>query len=242
MQVSNGPTIVGQSSTQVGQGPSYKGPFYIVLGQTGELGGTTPASSSQVYWRSVQITYGAQPLTAALAGSAVSAPVSPTHPEAASYTKPNIRSVDFQNFDYSSKCFGENAETVHISNGQLDNEDEQFFANKPVYGDLKGDGQEEAVVVMNCHPAQMSPNEVFSEVFIFEMSESGPKVLAHLPPSYWGNQRVGGSRVIGGQLAVDWFDMGEGAKCCPEWIVTSKFRWDGNRLVKAGESRRKNTT
>lgn len=158
-------------------------------------------------------------------------------------TKRNILSVDFQNFDYASNCFGENgpAEVIHVSKGQANSQDEEFWADKPVYGDLKGDGQEEAVVVLSCHPSGMSPNVVSSEVFIFEMSESGPRVLAKLPSSYWKGERVAGAKVGNHQLAVDFLEMGDGSRACPEWIVTSKFRWNGNRFVNAGETRRKNS-
>jgi hypothetical protein len=161
----------------------------------------------------------------------------------AGVTKRNIRSVDFQNFDYASNCFGENApaEVIHVSKGQANNEDEEFWADKPVYGDLKGDGQEEAVVVLSCHPSGMSPNVVSSEIFIFEMSQGGPKVLAKLPPSYWKNERVAGAKVGNKQLAVDFLEVGDnGSRACPEWIVTTKFRWNGSRFVNAAESRRKN--
>jgi hypothetical protein len=111
-----------------------------------------------------------------------------------------------------------------------------------VYGDLKGDGQEEAVVVLSCHPSGISLNVVFSEVFIFEMSESGPKVLAKLSPTLWKNERVTGAKVSNQQLAVDFLDMGDkGGPACPEWIVTLRLHWNGNRFVHVGETRRKNS-
>jgi hypothetical protein len=57
--------------------------------------------------------------------------------------------------------------------------------DKPVYGGFKGDGHELAAVALGCHPADMSPNVNFSEVFILQMSGGEPKVLATLPPSFW---------------------------------------------------------
>ena len=157
-------------------------------------------------------------------------------------TKRSIRNVDFQNFNYASSCLGENgpAEGIHVSKGQGNRQDEDFWVDNPGYGDLKGDSQEEAVVVLSCHPSGMSPNVVSSEVFVFEMSESGPKVLAKLPSSYWKGERVAGAKVGNHQLAVDFLEMGDGSRACPEWIVTSKFQWNGNHFVRAGESRRKN--
>jgi hypothetical protein len=158
-------------------------------------------------------------------------------------SKGNIRSVDFQNFDYTTNCLSENdpALAVHVSNGQANTQDGQFWADKPVYGNFKGDSDELAAVALSCHPADMSPNVGFSEVLVFEMSESGPKVLAKLPPSFWKQARVKGLNVSNQQLAADFLEMGMGSNACPEWIVTSKLRWNGSSFVNAGESRRKNS-
>jgi len=154
-----------------------------------------------------------------------------------------IRGVDFQNFDYASTCSTENgaAEVIHVSEGRANSQDEEFWADRPVYGDLKGDGWEEAVVLLNCHPSGMSENVVSSEIFIFEISQSGAKVLARLPASYWKEERVAGVRVANRQLEVDSLQVANGSQACPEWIVTSRFRWNGNRFINAGETRRKNS-
>jgi hypothetical protein len=155
----------------------------------------------------------------------------------------NIRSVDFQNFEYRTNCLSENdaPQVVRVANGQANNQDGQFWADKPVYGSFKGDSHELAAVAITCHPADMSPNVGFSEVLVFEMSESGPKVLAKLPPSFWKQARVTGLKVSNQQLAADFLEMGMGSNACPEWIVTSKLRWNGTSFVNAGESRRKNS-
>lgn len=152
----------------------------------------------------------------------------------------NIRSVDFQNFDYTSNGFAENGppETIHISNGQANSQGEEFWAAKPTYGDLKGDGREEAVVALSCHPSGMSPNVASSELFIFEMSETGPKILVKLS---WKLERVTAARVEQNQLTVDFLQVGNGGQACPEWIVSKSFRWNGDRFLSAGEKRGKNS-
>jgi hypothetical protein len=220
----DGHTLGSASDLNVGPGP-----FYIVLGQREGMPYTV--GKNVALWSSVKLQ--SHPATDEDEGAA-----------ATNTPGPGIRSVDFQNFDYTSICFAENgpAETVHISKGQSITDDEQFFANKPGYGDLKGDGHEQAVVVMNCHPGGMSPNVAWSEVFIFEMSGSGPKLLAELPPNHWNNALLAGATVRNQQLAVNFFDLGNGPRACPEWIVTSKLRWDGSRFIKAGpDTRKKNT-
>jgi hypothetical protein len=148
-----------------------------------------------------------------------------------------IRNVDFQNFDYASSCIGENESTriIHVSKGQANAQDEDFWADKPVFGDLKGDGQEEAVVVLSCHPSGMSPNVVSSEIFVFEMSARGPKIFAKLPPSNWGGRRVERATLSGKYVVVSYLD-GE-CNACTDWIVSVRFQWNGARLVRVGQTR-----
>jgi hypothetical protein len=150
--------------------------------------------------------------------------------------KSGIRSVDFQNFDYSSNCLEENGplQIIHVTQGRANNDDGDFLADKPVFGDLKGDGQEEAVVVLSCHPADMSPNVVSSKIFIFEMSASGPNVLAKLPASNWGDRRVESTKVANKYLEVSYTD-GE-CNACKDWIVTVRFHWNGSQFVRTGQT------
>jgi hypothetical protein len=151
--------------------------------------------------------------------------------------KGGIRKVDFQNFDYASSCIGEDEPTriIHVSKGQANDQDEDFWADKPVYGDLKGDGQEEAVVVLSCHPSEMSANVVSSEIFVFEMSASGPKILAKLPSSNWGGRRVESATLSGKYVVVGYLD-GE-CNACTDWIVSVRFQWNGAWLVRVGQTR-----
>ena len=151
--------------------------------------------------------------------------------------KGGIRNVDFRNFDYASSCTGEGEPTriIHVSKGQANNQDEDFWVDKPVYGDLKGDGQEEAVVVLSCHPSGMSPNEVSSEIFVFEMAARGPKILEKIPPSNWGGRRVERATLSGKYVVVSYLD-GE-CNACTDWIVSVRFQWDGARLVRIGQTR-----
>jgi hypothetical protein len=148
-----------------------------------------------------------------------------------------IRSVDFQNREYSSSCLGETGDTqiVHISNGKANTPDADFRVDKPVFGDLKGDGQEEAVVVLSCHPSGMSPNEVSSEIFVFEMSARGPKILAKFPPSNWGGRRVERATLSGKYVVVSYLD-GE-CNACTDSIVSVRFQWNGARFVRIGQTR-----
>ena len=172
-----------------------------------------------------------------------------------------IRDVDFLNFDYPSDCWKgwdsrEPTKVVHVSNGEWSKEGFGSFsvgqqASRWLisYGDLKGDGQEEAVVVTGClgeipsaELALTSPEEIL----IFAMSSTGPVVLARLRAGGWiggGRSQQEGQvydiRVANQRLFVRSLTYGPDAPhCCPDILVTATYRWDGKRLVHTGEDRR----
>src|SRR5208282_4490469 len=137
---------------------------------------------------------------------------------------------------------------IHVSKGEWTKEDVGGFAiGKRAsewmvsYGDLKGDGRDAAVVVTSC---QGPANFDYEEIFVFEMSAGSPRLLARLSPLDWGkgadcsgsNCPMLGFRVSNRQLAVS-FGAG-GSHLCPEWTVTARFQWNGNRFLRSGLDRK----
>jgi hypothetical protein len=172
-----------------------------------------------------------------------------------------IRDVDFLNFDYPSDCWKgwdskEPTKVVHVSNGRWS---EEGFGSFSVgqqasrwmisYGDLKGDGQEEAMVVTGCLGEIASAELALTapeEILVFAMSSTGPVVLARLRAGGWieeGLYRQEGQvydiRVANQRLVVRSLTYGPDAPhCCPDILVTAAYRWDGKRLVHTGVDRR----
>ena len=164
-----------------------------------------------------------------------------------------IRAVDFLNFDYASDCweqFDGFDKVIHASNGEWTKNDAGVFAVgkrgskwMKSYGDLAGDGQEEAVIVTGC---QGQANFGYNEVFVFTSSSAGPKLLARLSPTDWGkgeesnggNFQVTGARVINKELEVSFF--AGGSHVCAAWVVTARFKWMGGRLVRVSSDRKPN--
>jgi hypothetical protein len=158
--------------------------------------------------------------------------------------KTGIRSVDFRNFEYHPDCL---QETVRVSKGEWKEvkEDEQnsFRIVSVNYGDLKGDGQDEAVVWGACGGVG---NFEINDIIIFSASPGGPMPVAELSPSDWGKGEEGngsdfqvtGIRVGKQQLAVSFWAGGSHA--CADWVVTSRFQWKGTGFVRAGVTRQRN--
>jgi len=130
--------------------------------------------------------------------------VSPDQSHASSETahsskSAGIRGVDFRNFDYPFDCkekFGEGDacdlgfdKVIRVSDGEWmkGGSDEtpeilHFRIGKIIYGDLQGDGRDEAVVVVG-YGGQW--NWEASRIYVFAMSSNGPQLLAQLLSSDW---------------------------------------------------------
>lgn len=158
----------------------------------------------------------------------------------------SIRNVDFKNMAYAPYCIGETPETVTVKNGEFSEEKQEdgyvdrfyFKVYQPVFGDLTGDGREEAVILSVCNTGGTGN---FSEGFIFGLAgDNNPTLLARIPG---GDRAYGGLRsavVENGALIVESNDVGElGGACCPEVIVTTKYKLAAGKLVTVGVPERR---
>lgn len=157
-----------------------------------------------------------------------------------------IRKVDFKNFTYQPYCAGaDEPMKITVKNGEFSEEKkvddfvERFYFEifSVSYGDVNGDKREDAVVLSICNTGGTGN---FSEGFIYEMKNGKPAFLTRIPG---GDRAYGGlrqARVENGLLVIESNDVGEmGGACCPEYIVTAKYKVKGNKLEQFGaESRR----
>jgi hypothetical protein len=176
-------------------------------------------------------------------------PPAPSTP--ASISGEKIRDVDFRNFSYPSDCSTKMDDgsdpIIRVSNGSWkkgsDQDTVNFDVEKIIYGDVKSDGSDDAVIVTSCWAMT---NFSFQEVFVFEMSGGSPTLLARLTPLQWGKgeENNGGDfpvtdiRVGQKELAIS-FPVG-GSHACSALIVTARYRWDGHDLVQVGSDRKPN--
>jgi hypothetical protein len=163
----------------------------------------------------------------------------------ANVAQSSIQSVDFNNFTYSAYCAGELAEKITVRSGEYSKETQQdgyvdriwfkIFSIK--YGDLNGDGKDEAVILSVCNTGGTGN---FTEGFIYGLAAGHPQLLARIPG---GDRAYGGLReatIDRGLLSVESNDPGEnGASCCPEFIQTQKYRLVGKKLTVIGKPTKK---
>ena len=157
----------------------------------------------------------------------------------------NIRRVDFNNFSYEPFCIGEDTKKVTVKNGEFFEEKEMdgftdrfyFKASPAEYGDLNGDSQDEAVILTVCNTGGTGN---FSEGFIYQLKNGKPALLARIEGGDRADGGLRSAKVEKGLLVVESNEPGEyGGSCCPEIVVTSRYKLNGGKLVAAGKSEKR---
>lgn len=155
----------------------------------------------------------------------------------------DIRRVNFKNFTYMAHCLSEEPQKITVKNGvysyakqedgYVDRFEFRIFEIK--YGDVNGDRSEEAIILSVCNTGGTGN---FSEGFVYSMKSGKPSLIARIPG---GDRADGGLRrtyVDGGMLVVESNAMSDmGGLCCPEFVVTTKYRVAGGKLQKRSESK-----
>lgn len=158
-----------------------------------------------------------------------------------SNTVNDIRQVDFLNFTYhSSLCSQEFVrdgigKTVRVRRGEFKNKDVYFGVDKRmVYGDVTGDGREDAVVSIGC--AERMANFGFSEIYLYAIQAGRATLLAEINDKdmerdyrrsypdaelFWGITNSG-VKVRNGNLEIEVF--ADGSHATPQYIVTLEYR------------------
>jgi hypothetical protein len=183
--------------------------------------------------------------------------------------KLGIRNVDFNNFTFpklpSGKC---SSASIRLTNGHYETSEEKAPRKIPSidcwsvdigqvsYGDVTGDGNEEAFVTLY---AELGGNSGYLDVYIYSLSEGKPVLLWKFMTGDRGN---GGLRSIyseSGELAIELYgvggnvtgqlDMNENKSnaekqlnskefagdCCAKHFTRTKYKWSGKRFQQSGE-------
>jgi len=148
----------------------------------------------------------------------------------------DIHQVDFRNFTY--RVWGDHE--VQARNGKgirprdSDSSDPVISSIETAYGDLNGDGRDEAAVVVYF---TAGGNATFSEGFVYTVKSGSVQVLDTFDGGSHPWNGIWTVVISKGELVVE----RESGSChaCLEEIVTTRYRWDGARLRPVSVSRRK---
>src|SRR4030095_481635 len=157
-----------------------------------------------------------------------------------SFVQTDIRQVDFKNFTYLAHCISETPQKITVKDGEFSQEKQEdgyvdrfdFRIFDIAYGDLNGDRRDEAIVLSVCNTGGTGN---FSEGFVFALKAAKPSLVARIPG---GDRAYGGlrsTRVENGLLVVESNDAGpEGGACCPQIVVTTKYKLGAGKIVQSG--------
>lgn len=150
-----------------------------------------------------------------------------------------IREVDFKNFTYRLKWAEEN-DIIRLRDGRhVSAAGAQAVLQRITYGDLTGDGSEEAIILIRGQSTHTS--RTLDEVFIYSLKNGKVVALAHFEGGRRGDYilSVGslGSnfKVEGGLLILDQAILRE-SEYAPTQYYTIKYRWNDIQLIEVERS------
>jgi len=174
-------------------------------------------------------------------------------------TVTDIRNVDFRNFTYNSSLCSQEygrqgiGRIVHVRDGEFKNRNVYFTVanDRIVYADITGDGQEEAIVPVDC--GATAANFSRSEVNVYTIQNGAVTLLATTndknmerdyrasypdADSYWGINE-NGIKTNNGNLVIE--VLADGPHAAPKYVVTLEYHLNGKTLRLNGKPVRKSS-
>jgi hypothetical protein len=168
-------------------------------------------------------------------------------PRAAAATDRTIRGVDFQNFTYA---LGDSAFTVTAGEcvvvfdaddammtpdefvrrypGAASTREGFFHAALPAYGDVDGDGADDAVILTTFNGGGSGQ---LTSAWVYHLVGGAPAVLGVVPGGDRADHGLNAVSIdAAGRVVVERNLGGDGA-CCPTATQLERWRWDGRDFV-----------
>jgi len=161
---------------------------------------------------------------------------------ASAFAQSDVRKVDFRNFAYMAYCLGDKPQRITVKDGEYSKEMQEdgyvdrfyFQVFATAFGDVNADGQDDAIILTVCNTGGTGN---FSEGMVYSMKAGKPALVARIPG---GDRAAGGlrsARVEKGLLVVESNEEGEqGGLCCPEFILTNRYKVVGGKLQQQGKT------
>ncbi len=165
-----------------------------------------------------------------------------------------IRGFDFLNYGYPASVCAEDVglpKTVKVRGGEFKDRDNNFFnvaKDEIAYGDLNGDGSEDAVVQIRCGAGNGTLRAF--EIHAYSLQNGQPKLLARLDSTgvEGDYQRTfpngivffpgeNGPKIANGHLVVE--ALTDGSFADPANVATFDYKLAGNKFVLVGKPTRK---
>ena len=184
----------------------------------------------------------------------INAATPPSTPSAEPSPSPSplsgIYKIDFENFAYpAAPVYSKNEKPFTLKDGEYSGrlqdggvEPEPVYLVDTIYGDVTGDGVEDAIVVLT---VSIRGTAIPYYVYIYEIERAKPKLLWSFET---GDRADGGLRRIvaeNGKLLVELYGKdiyvggnyysGSGGACCPSNYTRSRYEWKQNQFKRMGQ-------
>jgi len=154
-----------------------------------------------------------------------------------------LTGVDWMNRTYTTACFSSNPRPFVAHNGAAQTGGVHYQVYAPLYGDLTGDGQPEAIIPYSCTGADFGG----VHAFVYGGTAAAPRLLGDLPSSAVGGQALSSihtvtlpalallprERVL--QVSGSGYSA-NAAHSCPDLRVTMSYRVADGRLAPTGST------
>lgn len=155
----------------------------------------------------------------------------------------DIHKIDFRSFIYRPACadFESNAPNVplQVAAGKFegktgtDLEGTYFEVQEVLYGDLNGDGKDEAMVRTLCNTGGTGQ---FDEGFVYGMKDGTPVLIGRIPGGDRASGGVRCARFEDGALKVERVGNDSGAARGIDFVDTETWKLQNGRLAESGQA------
>ena len=151
----------------------------------------------------------------------------------------DIHGVDFRNYRYYPTCLNWEepakvaVKAINSSYTKSGPDGEVTFkVTDVVYGDLNGDGMDEAVVLTDCNTGGSGR---FDDGFLYTIRNGKPVMLSQIEGGDRANGGIRGVRIENGLLKVERLgSMPSGRAVGADFIDTTTYRLSGSKLLRVG--------
>lgn len=112
----------------------------------------------------------------------------------------------------------------------------ELSVSAPTYGDLDGDGREEAILVTHFYGGGTGR---FTGIDVWTMKDGKETLLGSIPGGDRGDGGIANVAVDGKVVVVDrMMSMEEDGACCPSKVQIERWSWDGKAFIEDEAARK----
>jgi len=159
--------------------------------------------------------------------------------QATSYS--SVREIDFLNFTYPAQPSTGARGAFTLRNGELTSERDAkghvigmwLTFSKVIYGDVTGDGIEEAIVIHNWITGGSAMPHV---VYVYTLEKWQPKFLWSITTGDRADGGLKSAHAEGGYLVLETYSPdGKRGDCCPVAYIKTRYQMHGKKLSVVGK-------